>query len=211
MTPQEKQVLMFSATLSKEIRPVCKKLMQEPMEIYIDNETQLILHGLRQHYIKLCENEKSQKLMNLLDKLEFNQVVIFVKSLPRCTALCKFLIEQSFPAVEIHRGMPQQERLACYKKFKDFQTRILVTTNLFERGIDIERINIVFNYDMPENSDTYLHRVSRTGRFGTKGLAITYVANESDAAILHEVQNRFQVQITQMPDEIDVATYIENR
>ncbi|CAF3527387.1 unnamed protein product [Rotaria sordida] len=211
MTPQEKQVLMFSATLSKEIRPVCKKLMQEPMEIYIDNETQLILHGLRQHYIKLCENEKSQKLMNLLDKLEFNQVVIFVKSLPRCTALCKFLIEQSFPAVEIHRGMPQQERLACYKKFKDFQTRILVTTNLFERGIDIERINIVFNYDMPENSDTYLHRVSRTGRFGTKGLAITYVANESDAAILNEVQNRFQVQITEMPDEIDVATYIENR
>ncbi|CAF3496960.1 unnamed protein product [Rotaria socialis] len=211
MTPHEKQVLMFSATLSKEIRPVCKKFMQHPMEIYIDNETKLTLHGLRQHYVKLRENEKNRKLIDLLDKLEFNQVVIFVKSVPRCTALCKLLTEQNFPAVEIHRGMPQEERLARYKEFKEFQTRILVATNLFGRGMDIERVNIVFNYDMPEDSDTYLHRVARAGRFGTKGLAITYVADESDAGILNEVQSRFEVQITEMPDEIDVATYIENR
>ncbi|CAF0838995.1 unnamed protein product [Rotaria sordida] len=211
MTPHEKQVLMFSATLNKEIRPVCKKFMQDPMEIYIDDETKLTLHGLRQHYVKLRENEKNRKLIDLLDKLEFNQVVIFVKSVPRCTALCKLLTEQNFPAVEIHRGMPQEERLARYKEFKEFQTRILVATNLFGRGMDIERVNIVFNYDMPEDTDTYLHRVARAGRFGTKGLAITYVADESDAAVLNEVQKRFEVQITEMPDEIDVATYIENR
>ncbi|CAF4117151.1 unnamed protein product, partial [Rotaria sp. Silwood2] len=167
--------------------------------------------GLRQHYVKLRENEKNRKLIDLLDKLEFNQVVIFVKSVQRCTALCKLLTEQNFPAVEIHRGMPQEERLARYKEFKEFQTRILVATNLFGRGMDIERVNIVFNYDMPEDSDTYLHRVARAGRFGTKGLAITYVADESDATILNEVQSRFEVQITEMPDEIDVATYIENR
>jgi len=107
--------------------------------------------------------------------------------------------------------MPQEERLARYKEFKEFQTRILVATNLFGRGMDIERVNIVFNYDMPEDTDTYLHRVARAGRFGTKGLAITYVADESDAAVLNEVQKRFEVQITEMPDEIDVATYIENR
>lgn len=211
MTPHEKQALMFSATLSKEIRPVCKKFMQDPMEIYIDNETKLTLHGLRQHYVKLRENEKNRKLIDLLDKLEFNQVVIFVKSVPRCTALCKLLTEQNFPAVEIHRGMAQEERLQRYKEFKEFQTRILVATNLFGRGMDIERVNIVFNYDMPEDTDTYLHRVARAGRFGTKGLAITYVADESDAAILNEVQKRFEVQITEIPDEIDVATYIENR
>jgi len=211
MTPHEKQVLMFSATLSKEIRPVCKKFMQDPMEIYIDDETKLTLHGLRQHYVKLRENEKNRKLIDLLDKLEFNQVVIFVKSVPRCTALCKLLTEQNFPAVEIHRGMPQEERLLRYKEFKEFQTRILVATNLFGRGMDIERVNIVFNYDMPEDTDTYLHRVARAGRFGTKGLAITYVADENDAAVLNDVQSRFEVQITEMPDEIDVATYIENR
>ncbi|CAF0863233.1 unnamed protein product [Didymodactylos carnosus] len=211
LTPHDKQVMMFSATLSKEIRPVCKKFMQDPMEIYIDDETKLTLHGLRQHYVKLRENEKNRKLIDLLDKLEFNQVVIFVKSVPRCTALCKLLSEQNFPAVEIHRGMPQEERLLRYKEFKEFQTRILVATNLFGRGMDIERVNIVFNYDMPEDTDTYLHRVARAGRFGTKGLAITYVADESDAAILNDVQSRFEVQITEMPDEIDVTTYIENR
>ncbi|CAF2586722.1 unnamed protein product [Rotaria sp. Silwood2] len=101
--------------------------------------------------------------------------------------------------------------LARYKEFKEFQKRILVATNLFERGIDIERVNIVFNYDMPEDTDTYLHRVVRAGRFGTKGLAITYVVNESDLAILNAIQNRFEVQITEMPNEIDTDTYVENR
>jgi len=210
-TPHEKQVLMFSATLNKEIRPVCKKFMQDPMEIYIDDQTKLTLDGLRQHYVKLLENEKNRKLIDLLDKLEFNQVVIFVKSTQRCSALCKLLVEQNFPAVEIHRNMEQKDRLARYKEFKEFQTRILVATNLFGRGMDIERVNIVFNYDMPEDTDTYLHRVARAGRFNTKGLAVTFVANESDAATLNEVQKRFEVQITEMPDEIDVTTYIENR
>lgn len=134
------------------------------------------MKGLRQHYVKLRENEKNRRLIDLLDKLEFNQVVIFVKSVQRCSVLCKLLTEQNFPAVEIHRGMAQEDRLvlhsslpsssilsyslARYKEFKEFQTRILVATNLFGRGMDIERVNIVFNYDMPEDTDTYLHRVS---------------------------------------------------
>ncbi|CAF2730586.1 unnamed protein product [Rotaria sp. Silwood2] len=95
-------------------------------------------------------------------------------------------------------------------QFKEFQTRILVATNLFERGIDIECVNIVFNHDMPEDTDTYLHRIARAGRFGTKGLATIFVVNESDAAILNEIQSRFEVQITEMPDEINADTYIEN-
>lgn len=85
--------------------------------------------------------------------------------------------------------------------------RILVATNLFGRGMDIERVNIVFNYDMPEDSDTYLHRVARAGRFGTKGLAITFVSDESDAKILNEVQERFDVNISELPDEIDLSSY----
>ncbi|CAF3422277.1 unnamed protein product, partial [Rotaria sp. Silwood2] len=85
-------------------------------------------------------------------KLEFNQVAIFVKSISRCTALCKLLTEQGFSAIEIHLEISQEKRLALYKEFKEFQTRILVATNLFER------VNIVFNYDMPEDTDTYLHR-----------------------------------------------------
>merc|ERR1711971_438004 len=161
-TPHEKQVCMFSATLSKEIRPVCKKFMQDPMEVYVD-DAKLTLHGLQQHYVKSKDAEKNRKLFELLDVLEFNQVVIFVKSVQRCMALAQLLIEQNFPAVAIHRGMAQEERLSRYQQFKDFQKRILVATNLFGRGMDIERVNIVFNYDMPEDTDTYLHRVARAG------------------------------------------------
>lgn len=209
MTPHDKQVMMFSATLSKEIRPICKKFMQDPMEVYVDDETKLTLHGLRQHYVKLNDNEKNRKLFELLDALEFNQVVIFVKAVQRCVALAQLLVEQNFPAIAIHRAMTQEERLSRYQQFKNFQKRILVATNLFGRGMDIERVNIVFNYDMPEDSDTYLHRVARAGRFGTKGLAITFVSDENDARILNQVQERFEVNITELPDEIDISTYIE--
>merc|ERR1719458_1219631 len=198
-TPHEKQVMMFSATLSKDIRPVCKKFMQDPMEVYVDDEAKLTLHGLQQHYVKLKDAEKNRKLFELLDVLEFNQVVIFVKSVQRCVALAQLLIEQNFPAIAIHRGMSQEERLSRYQQFKDFQKRILVATNLFGRGMDIERGNIVFNYDMPEDTDTYLHRVARAGRFGTKGLGITFVADEADAKTLNAVQDRFEVEITELP------------
>jgi len=210
-TPHEKQVMMFSATLSKEIRAVCKKFMLDPMEVYVDNEAKLTLHGLQQHYVKIQEKEKNRKLFELLDALEFNQVVVFVKSVQRCMALSQLLVDQNFPAIGIHRAMTQEERLSRYQQFKDFQKRILVATNLFGRGMDIERVNIVFNYDMPEDSDTYLHRVARAGRFGTKGLSVTFVSDEKDAKILNDVQERFDVSITELPDEMDLSTYIEGR
>jgi len=210
-TPHEKQVMMFTATLKKEIRPVCKKFMQDPMEVYVDDEAKLTLHGLQQHYCKIKENEKNRKLFELLDALEFNQVVIFVKSIQRCMALGQLLEDQNFPAIAIHRAMKQEERLSRYQSFKDFQKRILVATDLFGRGMDIERVNIVFNYDMPDSSDTYLHRVARAGRFGTKGLGVTFVSEDADAKILNEVQERFDVNITELPEEIDLSSYIEGR
>merc|ERR1711937_823675 len=123
----------------------------------------------------------------------------------------KLLQEQNFPAVDIHRSMNQKERLERYSQFKNFQRRILVATNLFGRGIDIERVNIVFNYDMPEDSDTYLHRVARAGRFGTKGLAVSFVSADDDEKILNDVQSRFEVKINELPDEIDMSTYIEGK
>uniref|UniRef100_A0A668A248 RNA helicase n=1 Tax=Myripristis murdjan TaxID=586833 RepID=A0A668A248_9TELE len=211
LTPHEKQCMMFSATLSKEIRPVCRKFMQDPMEVFVDDETKLTLHGLQQYYCKLKDSEKNRKLFDLLDVLEFNQVVIFVKSVQRCVALSQLLVEQNFPAIAIHRGMAQEERLSRYQQFKDFQRRILVATNLFGRGMDIERVNIVFNYDMPEDSDTYLHRVARAGRFGTKGLAVTFVSDETDAKTLNDVQDRFEVNVAELPEEIDISTYSKQR
>jgi len=208
MTPHEKQVMLFSATLSKEIRPVCKKFCQDPMEIYVDDETKLTLHGLQLYFCKLAEAEKNRKLNDLLDALEFNQVVIFVSKVARAKELNRLLTECNFPSICIHAGMKQEERISQYKSFKDFNARILVATDLFGRGIDIERVNVVINYDFPDDSDQFLHRVGRAGRFGTKGIAISFVSSPQDQEILEKVQSRFEVNIPTLPDEIDMSTYM---
>jgi ATP-dependent RNA helicase UAP56/SUB2 len=116
-TPAHKQVMMFSATLSKEIRSVCKKFMQNPLEIYVDDEKKLTLHGLQQFYVKLDEREKNRKLNDLLDSLEFNQVIIFVRSTLRCTELDKLLRECNFPSTAVHSGIGQEERYVLQTKF----------------------------------------------------------------------------------------------
>nr|VDD18888.1 unnamed protein product [Brassica oleracea] len=152
----------------------------QPMEIYVDDEAKLTLHGL-------------------------------VQSVSRARELNKLLIECNFPSICIHSGMSQEERLTHYKSFKEGHKRILVATDLVGRGIDIERVNIVINYDMPDSADTYLHRVGRAGRFGTKGLAITFVASASDSEVLNQVQARFEVDIKQLPENIDTSTYSKRR
>jgi len=208
MTPHDKQVMMFSATLSEEIRPICKKFMHNPLEIYINDGAKLTLHGLQQFYVEVQEHQKNRKLVDLLDALEFNQVVIFVKSVNRAAELNKLLQDCNFPSITIHGGMRQEERIDRYRKFKDFQSRIMVATDIFGRGIDIERVNVVINYDMADAPDPYLHRVGRAGRFGTKGLSISFISSPKDAEVLNAVQARFAVNIPVLPDEIDATTYM---
>jgi len=207
-TPHNKQVMMFSATLSEEIRAVCKKFMHNPIEIYINQGAKLTLHGLQQYFIKLEEKSKNRKLVDLLDSLEFNQVVIFVKSTSRAAMLNQLLNEENFPSIATYGKLDQEKRIQTYKSFKDFASRILVATNLFGRGVDFERVNVVINYDMPESEDTYLHRVGRAGRFGTKGLAISFVSAEEDVAVLEKVRKKFVVPIPELPEKIDPATYM---
>ncbi|TFJ84028.1 hypothetical protein NSK_005123 [Nannochloropsis salina CCMP1776] len=210
-TPHEKQVMMFSATLSKEIRPVCRKFCQAPLEIFVDDETKLTLHGLQQFFIKLGPEEKNRKLNELLDALEFNQVVIFVSKVNRANALNKLLVDCNFPSICIHGGMSQDERIQKYNSFKNWEKRLLVATDLFGRGIDIQRVNVVINYDFPtgeDGSDSYLHRVGRAGRFGTKGLAISFISTPEDAEQLAAVQSRFEVKIPELPDTIETSLYM---
>jgi len=208
-TPHEKQVMMFSATISDSARTICRKLSRKAEEIFVDDK-KLTLHGLQQHFVELEESEKIRKLNDLLDALDFNQVVVFVKTKQRAAALDKMLQKCFFPSMCIHSDLKQEERLDRYRKFKEYQSRILVSTNLFGRGVDIERVNIVINFDMPTNSNEYLHRVGRAGRFGTKGLAITFVSGDEDKKILQDVQDRFEVKVTPLPDEIDSASYMAN-
>ncbi|MCJ1401661.1 Suppressor of the cold-sensitive snRNP biogenesis mutant brr1-1 [Xylographa trunciseda] len=208
-TPTQKQVMMFSATLSPEMIQICKKFMKNPLQIIIDNSSKLTLHGLQQYYIKLSEGEKNRKLNDLLDSLQFNQVIIFVKSTLRATELDKLLRECNFPSVAVHSGVSQEERIKRYKEFKDFEKRICVATDVFGRGIDIEKINLAINYDLPSDADSYLHRVGRAGRFGTKGLSISFVSTEADEVVLKQITDRFEVAVPEFPAEgVDASTYM---
>jgi len=233
-TPRKKQVMMFTATLTPETASICKKFMTEPHEITVESQSKLTLHGLLQYYVQLEERQKNKRLIDMLDSLEFNQVVIFVKSVKRALALDGLLNECNFPSMTLHpeserlssdpprskkgkgkgkRGKGKSEetidiRLDRLQEFKDFKKRILVSTDLFGRGMDVERVNIVINYDMPETSDAYLHRVGRAGRFGTKGLAITFSATKEDTNVLKSVQERFEVSIPEMPDKVDTTSYL---
>jgi superfamily II DNA/RNA helicase len=207
-TPHQKQVMMFSATLSEEVRAVCKRFMHSPREIYINDKAKLTLDGLQQFYVNLTEKEKNRKLVNLLDVLEFNQVVIFVSSVDRATALNKLLVAEKFPSICSHSRLKQDQRIDQYKSFKKFGSRIMVTTNMYGRGVDFERVNVVVNYDMPENEVTYLHRVGRAGRFGTKGIAISFVSSDKDKEVMENVRKQFVVKLPELPDELDCSTYM---
>jgi ATP-dependent RNA helicase UAP56/SUB2 len=221
-TPREKQVLMFSATMSKELRAVALKFMNKPAEILVDSQAKLTLHGLTQYYINVEEKEKIRKLVELLDKIEFNQVIIFTKSVERCQALRDQLRALQFPAASIHSAMTQPERLKVYEECKANSTRIIVATDLFGRGIDIDKINLVIQFDMASEADSYLHRVGRAGRFGTKGLTVAFITPDEhevkrekrtykDAEVMKEVQDRFEAKITQLNDinaQLDHSQYM---
>eukprot|EP01120_Amphizonella_sp_Union-15-10_P014367 TRINITY_DN6939_c0_g1_i2.p1 TRINITY_DN6939_c0_g1~~TRINITY_DN6939_c0_g1_i2.p1 ORF type:complete len:438 (+),score=83.21 TRINITY_DN6939_c0_g1_i2:29-1315(+) len=209
-TPHDKQVMMFTATLNDEMKGICKKFMHHPLEIYINDGAKLTLHGIQQYYCKLEEANKNRKLVDLLDKLEFNQVIIFVKSIRRAEVLNKLLMECQFPSVVTHSSLAQEERISRYKSFKEFRCRIMVATSLFGRGVDFTRVNVVINYDVPKDADEYLHKVGRAGRFGTKGLAISFVVSESDKSVIDAVSRRFVVTIPELPDDIEAASYLNS-
>jgi len=206
-TPRTKQVMLFSATISDKVKKLCCKFTKNAEEIYVD-DNKLTLHGLQQYYVKLSEAEKNRKLNDLLDALEFNQVVIFVKSRQRASQLNTLLRKCAFPSECVHGSMSQTERLNIYQKFKNFKCRILVSTDLFGRGVDIEKVNIVINYDMPDDSDKYLHRVGRAGRFGTKGLGVSFISNNDEQTVLDSIQSRFEVKVEPLPNEVDTKTYL---
>jgi len=126
------------------------------------------------------------------------------KPVKRAAELNKILVEQNFPSIAIYRGMQQKERIEKFAQFKDLRARIVVATNLLGRGIDVERINVVINYDMPGEADTYLHRVGRAGRFGTKGLAISFVSTKEDGEVLNKVQSLFVVNIPELKAGVEI-------
>jgi len=207
-TPCDKQVMMFTATLPDDTKIVCKKFMRKPVEIIVKEENKEHLEKLQQFYVKLKEEEKSTKLFNILDNVQFNQVIIFVNSILRCQTLSDMLCKNNFPSIAIHASLPQEERIKLFDLFKQFKKRIMVATELYGRGVDFLKVNTVINYDMSTSAEAYVHRVGRAGRFGTKGITITFLSSDEDQTVFDELLQKYPtIKAAVLPDEIDKSIY----
>ena len=207
-TPVEKQVMMFTATLPEETKTVCKKFMRKPVEIIVKEENKEHLEKLQQFYVKLKEDEKNKKLLDVIDKVQFNQVIIFVNNIQRCEALSDILTQNGIPSIAIHADLPQEERIAKFDAFKDFKKRIMVATELYGRGVDFLKVNTVINYDMSTDAEAYVHRVGRAGRFGTKGITITFLASEEDQKVFDDLLKKYpNIKADALPNVIDKSIY----
>ena len=228
----EKQVMLFSTNISDDIKPICEQLTKDPLDyseskvlrkVFIEKNNIIlqyedgkkrIVSGLQQFHLKVRKDtEKNQELTKLLLRscdLEVNQVIIFVQSVKVCKDLTYVLKKLNFSTVAIHRDMKPVEKREKFQQFKDFKKKILVTTNVFDRSLECRRVNMVFNYDMPKDDESYLHRVARAGRkhpnffvgshpvvdeSKVDGMAITFISNEEDYKILKEVQDKLKCNI----------------
>lgn len=209
--PKEQvQKMMFSATISEDNKKICREMLKDPFEVFIDDGEKLFLHGLHLFYKKLNDTEKKQVLQNIVDDIDYNQIMIFVDGLERCKAVKRLLLSIGRPKETIgiiYGRMDQRRREEEYEKFKKGTSRVLISTDLCGRGIDIAQVNVVVNFDMPKESDQFLHRVGRAGRFGTKGIAISFVDTEEDDKVFADVKKRFAVEMAELPEKVsDIPT-----
>lgn len=205
--PSRKQVLLFSATMPASIKKLCKKFTKNEKEVFVDSDTKLTLHGLQQFYLNIDEDKKNRKLIEIIERIAYKQIIIFVSKVDRCKMLAEILRSQGLECTTLHSDMNTEERIRCFKEFKNFECRILVTTDLGSRGIDVEKVDLVVNYDMSENSDTYLHRVARSGRFGTTGFAFSFISTDRNREVLEETQKRFEIRMEELKDLASLESF----
>lgn len=202
--PKSRQILMFSATFPVTILDFKNKHMPDAHEINLMEE--LTLKGVSQFYAFVEERQKVHCLNTLFSKLRINQAIIFCNSVTRVELLAKKITELGFSCFYIHAKMIQSHRNRVFHDFRNGACRCLVSSDLFTRGIDIESVNVVINFDFPKNSETYLHRIGRSGRFGHLGLAVNLITYE-DRFNLYRIEHELGTEIKAIPSQIEESLY----
>ena len=204
-TPQDKQVMMFSATIPQHINNICKKFMQDSYEVHMPDE-ELSLQRIQQYYVCSEYSKRIKTLLKFIAAWKFNQAIIFVSNSKRCDVLAHVLEKLKHAVVSVHNGLPQVDRMSRYNEFIDGDKKILVTTNLFSRGINNPRINFVINFDAPNTPINFLHRASRIMASDGQGTVLTFVCGDKDANMLTKIQNQFDVTIGRVEEkDIDIT------
>jgi ATP-dependent RNA helicase DDX6/DHH1 len=203
--PDDRQILLFSATFPITVKEFKDKFLKRPYEINLMDE--LTLKGVTQYYAFVEEKQKVHCLNTLFSKLQINQSIIFCNSVNRVELLAKKITELGYSCFYIHAKMPQNHRNRVFHDFRNGACRNLVCSDLFTRGIDIQAVNVVINFDFPKNSETYLHRIGRSGRFGHLGLAINLITYD-DRFNLYKIEQELGTEIKPIPPVIDKSLYV---
>lgn len=203
--PKERQILLFSATFPLSVKQFMEKHLREPYEINLMEE--LTLKGVTQYYAFVQERQKVHCLNTLFSKLQINQSIIFCNSTQRVELLAKKITELGYCCYYIHARMAQAHRNRVFHDFRAGLCRNLVCSDLFTRGIDVQAVNVVINFDFPRMAETYLHRIGRSGRFGHLGIAINLITYE-DRFALHRIEQELGTEIKPIPKVIDPALYV---
>ena len=202
--PPDAQVVVCSATYTPEVHAICKKILRSPARIEVQRE-ELSLAGISQFYIDVAaEPHKLDTLLDLYETLSVSQSVIFVNSRRRAMALADDLAAQDHTVSVIHGEMLQDERDATLREFTSGSSRVLIATDIVARGIDVQQVSVVVNFDLPRDRENYIHRIGRCGRFGRKGVAINLVAGADgrDGATLRDIEQFWSTEIAEMPANV---------
>lgn len=199
--PSSIQVVLLSATIPEDVKEVAKKFMRDPTRILVKN-AELTLEGIKQFYVNVeQEVHKFETLCDIYDVVTIQQAVIFCNTRTRVEELTAKMKERDFTVSSIHGELKQEDRREIMKEFKSGTSRVLITTDLLARGIDVQQVSVVINYDLPASKENYIHRIGRSGRFGRKGVAINLITN-NDAGELKEIETYYNTQIEEMPQEV---------
>jgi len=198
----EIQVALFSATLPNTIFPIINKIMRNPVKICVKAE-QLTLEGISQFYVAVDDDrQKYDTLKHIYKYVSVSQCIIYCNSVKRVSDLYEAMKEDDFPVCRIHSSMDRVERDESFREFKNGKSRVLISSNVTARGIDIQQVSIVINFDVPKDIHTYLHRIGRSGRWGRKGVGINFITRR-DINKIKEIENYYACEIKEIPIDLD--------
>jgi translation initiation factor 4A len=198
LLPAKVQVGLFSATMPPDVLDITQHFMREPVRILVKRD-ELTLEGIKQFYVAVDrEDWKLDTLCDLYETLTITQAIIYSNTRRKVEWLTTKMQERDFTVSSMHGEMDQRERDIIMKEFRSGSSRVLITTDLLARGIDVQQVSLVINYDLPTNRENYIHRIGRSGRFGRKGVAINFISGD-DTRAMRDIEQFYNTQIEEMP------------